>query len=453
MTTSPSGQPVPALRSSSPLGHLNSFRHDPLALLLRGFRNHGDAVDFRLFTRHLVLLAHPEQVRRVLQDHAGNYNKRTRGFEVLRMLLRDGLLTSEGAHWLRQRRNAQPAFHRSRIASFAGTMTRAAEELVDGWQDGPTDRDMTAEMMRLTLRIVGETLLSTDVSGDADRVGAALNVTLRHANDALGRIVPRPLWWPTPGGRELRTAIETLDSVILDIIASRRHATGDGPDDLLTMLMEARDEDTGEGMTDAQLRDEVMTIFLAGHETTALALGWTWYLLSKHPDVRDRLFATVDAVLGGRTPTVDDLPQLGYVEQVVKESMRLYPPAWVISRCAVADDLVGGFRIPAGTIVLVSPYVSHRHPDFWTAPELFDPGHFDPARESERPPFTYFPFGGGPRRCIGNSFAMMELVLVVATIARRCRLDLTSQDEPGTRPSITLRPATPIRMKVTNRQA
>ena len=239
--------------------------------------------------------------------------------------------------------------------------------------------------------------------------------------------------------------------MILDIISSRR-GTGKPADDLLSMLMQARDEDTGEGMSDAQLRDEAMTIFLAGHETTAVALGWTWHLLATHPDVRQRLEDEVDAAVGQRRPVVADLQHLSYVEQVVKESLRVYPPAWAISRCAIKDDVIGGFRVPAGSTVLISPYVTHRHPEFWPDPERFDPDRFDPARSVKRPPFAHFPFGGGPRQCIGNSFAMMELALVVATIAQRCRLDTPPGGNIiGTRPSITLRPAEPIRMRVSPR--
>ena len=431
-------------------GSLNQFRRDPLALLASGFRALGDVARFRLVTRHLVLVAHPTDIRHVLQDRASNYNKQTRGFEVLRTVLRDGLLTSQGDHWLRQRRIAQPGFHRARIAGFGDTMTRAADELADRWlsRSTPGAVDVTADMSRLTLRIVGETLLSTDVSGEADRVGQALSITQRRANEALGRIVPLPLWWPTESQRQLRDAIRTLDEVMLDIIAGRRTAGAADADDLLSMLMQARDAETGEGMDDAQLRDEVMTIFLAGHETTAIALEWTWYLLSLHPATRERLHAEVDDALGGRTPTVADLPRLGYVDQVIKESMRLYPPAWVISRCAIEEDVIGGFRIPAGTIVLLSPYVTHRHPQFWPNPETFDPDRFEPARLGELAPFTHFPFGGGPRQCIGNSFAMMELVLVVATIAQRCRLDLVEGGRVAMSPSITLRAAAPIRMRV-----
>ena len=450
-----SNQPIraaPTYPTSGFLGSLTRFRRDPLDLLMSGFRELGDVAHFRMFTRDLVLVAHPSHVRCVLQDHAGNYNKQTRGFEVLRAFLREGLLTSEGDHWLRQRRTVQPAFHGSRIAGFGETMTRAAGDLVDHWlrESAPGVMDVTAEMMRLTLRIVGETLLSTDVSGEADRVGQALNITLGRANDAIGRIVPLPAWWPTQGNRRLRAAMRTLDEVILGIIAGRRR-DGSDPDDLLSMLIQARDEDSGEGMSDAQLRDEVMTIFLAGHETTAIALGWTWYLLSQHAAVRHRLHAEMDAALAGRPPMVADLPRLGYAEQVVREAMRLYPPAWVISRCALADDVIGGFRIPAGSIVLVSPYVTHRHPRFWANPAVFDPDRFETRRRVERPPFAYFPFGGGPRQCIGNSFAMMELVLVLTTIAQRCRLDLPAGGLVCTNPSITLRAATPIRMRVSPR--
>ena len=448
-------QPVrsaPTYPASDFLGSLTRFRRDPLDLLMSGFREIGDVVHFRLLTRDLVLVAHPDDVRWVLQEHTGNYNKRTRGFEVLQAFLRGGLLTSEGDHWLRQRRIAQPAFHRTRIAGFGGTMTQAAGELVDRWLCASASHvvDVTAEMMRLTLRIVGEALLSTDVSHEADRVGRALNITLRRANDAIYRIVPLPEWWPTPANRRLRAAMRTLDDVILEIIAGRR-ADKSNPDDLLSMLMRARDEDTGEGMSDAQLRDEVMTVFLAGQETTAIALGWTWYLLSRHESARQRLHTEIDTVLNGRPPTVADLPRLAYVERVVKESMRLYPPAWVISRCAIEDDVIGGFQIPAGSVLLVSPYVTQRHPRFWARPEDFDPDRFETSRQADRPPFAYFPFGGGPRQCIGNSFAMMELVLVVTTIAQRCELDLPAGERVSTSPSITLRAATPITMHVSPR--
>ncbi len=424
---------------------------------MSGFQTCGDVVRFRLLNRSLFLVAHPRDARHVLQDHANQYDKGTRGFQVLRVFLRNGLLTSEGAHWLRQRRIVQPAFHRDRIAGFGDTMTSAAGDLVDDWLRLPSETvNVTADMMRLTLRIVGETLLSTDVSQEADRVGQALHTILHGANEAISRVVPMPAWWPGRANRTQRAAMRTLDDVIVEIITSRRTNSGTAATtdhDLLSMLMEARDEETGEGMSDAQLRDEVMTIFLAGHETTAIALGWTWHLLAEHPAVRQRLEQVLDHALDGRPPTMADLPRLGYVDQVVKESMRLYPPAWVVSRRPMVDDVVGGFRIPAGSIVLTSPYVTHRHPEYWTTPELFDPDRFDPKHPVDRPPFAYFPFGGGPRQCIGNTFAMMELVLVVSAIAQRCRLDSTDRLAIGRNPSITLRAATPITMRVSRRAA
>lgn len=449
--------PVPTYAAPGLLGSLPRFRRDPLGLLMAGFESCGDVVRFRLLNRSLFLVAHPRDARRVLQDHASQYDKGTRGFRVLRVFLRNGLLTSEGAHWLRQRRTVQPAFHRERIAGFGDTMTTAASDLVDGWLGSSSETvNVTADMMRLTLRIVGETLLSTDVSQEADRVGQALHVMLRGANDAISRVVPMPSWWPSRDNRRQQAAMRTLDDLIFQIIASRRTHTAvpsAAGDDLLSMLMEARDEETGEGMSDAQLRDEVMTIFLAGHETTAIALGWTWHLLAAHPVVRHRVEQVLDEVLQGRRPTIADLPRLGYIEQVVKESMRLYPPAWVVSRRPLTDDVLGGFPIPAGSLVLTSPYVTHRHPDYWPDPERFDPDRFDAAQQVDRPPFAYFPFGGGPRQCIGNTFAMMELVLVVSTIAQRCRLDSTGPHALGQAPAITLRAATPITMRVSQRAA
>ena len=436
----------PGPRTRGWLGQLSEMRRDPIGLLLGLARDHGEIAHVRLANRHVVLLSDPEYVRHVFQDNYQNYSKQTRGFQVLRSFLANGLLTSEGDEWLRQRRIAQPAFHRGRIAAFGRTMTNAASELADRWEaDDASMIDVTAEMTRLTLRIVGETLLSADVSREADRVGQALTVALGSANRAITRVIEIPAWLPTPGNRRLQRALVTLDEIVYDMIARRRR-DGHPTEDLLSMLMEARDEETGEQMSDTQLRDEVMTIFLAGHETTALALGWTWLLLSRYPAVRRRLQAELAEVLSGRPPEVDDLRRLGYVEQVVKESLRLFPPAWIISRNAIHPDRIGGYDIPEETIIFASPYVTHRLPRLWDNPEGFDPDRFAPGAVESLPPFAYFPFGGGPRQCIGNSFAMMELVLVVTTLAQRCRLDLAPGQAPGLLPSITLRPTAPITM-------
>ena len=422
------------------------MRRDPIRTLLDAVRDHGEIVHLRMLHRHVVVLIDPDHVRHVFQDNAANYSKQTPGFRVLRTFLADGLLTNDGETWLRQRRIVQPAFHRDRIAGFATTMTTAAEALADRWDaESVSDVNITAEMMRLTLRIVGETLLSTDVSRDADKVGQALTVALRSANAAITRVLPVPPWVPTPGNRRLHGALAALDRLIYEMIDTRRESDAN-PGDLLSLLMQARDEETGDGMTNRQLRDEVMTIFLAGHETTAIALGWTWFLLSTHPTAAAQLRNELTDVLGGRTPCLDDLPRLVYTEQVIKESMRLFPPAWIISRCAIGADRIGGYDVPPGTLVFTSPYVTHRLARLWENPEGFDPARFAPGRETERQPFAYFPFGGGPRQCIGNMFAMMELILVVATLAQRCRLDLVPGMRPGLVPTITLRPSLPIRM-------
>ena len=419
---------------------------DPIRLLLDLASQYGKIVYFRVLGRQIVLLAHPSYVRHIFQENYRNYSKQTHGFAVLRTFLANGLLTSEGNDWLRQRRIVQPAFHHDRISGFAKVMTGAASALVDHWEAASIDKiNVTSEMSRLTLRIVGETLLSTHVSDQADRVGQALTIALHRANDALTRIVEIPFWVPTPSNRRLRRALATLDEVVYEMISARRR---DGTDsaDLLAMLMGARDEETGEKMSARQLRDEVMTIFLAGHETTAVALGWTWYLLSKYPAVARRLREELADVLGGRSPTIDELPRLVYTEQVIKEAMRLYPPAWIISRCAIDDDRIGGYDIPAGTIIFASPYITLRLPAWWENPEGFGPDRFTPSRVANLEPFAYFPFGGGPRQCIGNTFALMEMSLVVSTIAQRCRLDLVPGEHPGIRPAITLRPTRPILM-------
>ena len=432
---------APRLYFPYPLGALRAFRAGPLHFLTETCGAKGEVVRFRVAHLQAFFLRHPEGAKHVLVDNVRNYDKHTRGYNLLRSVLGRGLLTSEGDFWRRQRRIAQPAFHRKRIAAFAQTMVEVTEQTLDEWEDvaalGRTF-DIAEEMGRIALRIVGKTLFGTEVSGLTQRVSKAVGVINEYMNKASTDPFAIPLRVPTPTNRRLTRHSEALDTVVFGLIEQRRRS-GEDPGDLLSMLMHAEDAETGERMSDEQLRDEVMTIFLAGHETTANALAWTFYLLSLHPDAERRLRAELDDVLGGRRPTLEDLARLGYLERVVKESMRLYPPVWILDRRCVAPDEVMGYRIPAGALVLVSPYVTHRHARWWPNPEGFDPDRFLPEGDKARPRYAYFPFGGGPRLCIGNAFAMMEAQLVIATVMRRFR--------PWLVPGYRVRPATMVTLR------
>jgi cytochrome P450 len=439
---------APRIATRHLLGVWSSLRADPLAFLTDAARRHGDVVGFRIGPIQAVLLRHPDAIKHVLVDNNHNYDKLTRGYDVLRQFLGNGLLTSDGDFWRRQRRIAQPAFHRRRIEGFAEVMVADTLDMLQRWDDvaglGHTV-DMAHEMMSLTLRIVGKTLLSTDVHDAADQVGDAVTVLNEWADGAIDSLLP--VGFPTPGTLRARGASRRLDRIIGDIIARRR--AGEQAEDLLGMLMEAKDSETGESMTDKQLRDEVTTMFLAGHETTANALAWTFYLLSTHPDIERRVRAELDAALGGAPPRMGDLPRLPYLLQVIKESMRLYPPAWMLDRRAIEADEVLGYRVEKNTLVLCSPYVTHRHPEFWPNPEGFDPERFSAANEEARPRYAYFPFGGGPRQCIGNAFAMMEAQLILAAVLQRFRPWLAPGHPVAPETLITLRPRWGLQMGLT----
>lgn len=436
------------------LGSVRSLRRDPLAFFLQLATDYRDVSSFRAGPRRIVLASHPDAARHVLQEHAKRYDKQTRGFDALRLLLRNGLLTSEGPSWLRQRRLMQPAFHRQRIAGFATLFADAAGGLAAQLERhaGGTPVDVSAEIMRLTLRLASQTLFGTDVGEDAPRISRALTTSMRFANDRITSILDLPLSIPIPSNRRASEAKDTLDAVVAKVVRERRRVGNDGRTDLLSMLMEATDEETGERMNDEQLHDEVMTLLLAGHETTAAALTWTMVLLSRHPGVRRRLEEEVDTVLGGRLPTFEDVPKLALTRRVIDEAMRLYPPAWIISRRAIEDDELMGFHIPAGTIVVASPWVTHRTARCFDNPEGFDPDRFESARADAMPRFAYFPFGGGPRMCIGNTFALLEATLVLATLSSRVRLDLPPGATVEPEPAITLRPRDAVRMHVQRRR-
>lgn len=427
-------------------GSLSDMRSNALRFLTDSARQYGDVVRLDL-VEVVFMLNHPDHIQRVLQDNHTNYKK---GFfyDRLKVLVGDGLLTSNGDFWLRQRRIASPAFHKDTLAKLQTSMVKRTTEMLDEWSAGYVATgetfDVAAEMMRLTLGIAGDTLFGVDLLDGAEEVGEAASDALEILNIRGNSLLVLPTAIPTSQNRRLTKAVKVLDDVVNGVIAERRKS-GEQKPDLLGMLMDATDGDTGEKMNDKQLRDEVMTLLLAGHETTAQALSWTWYLLSKHPAVERQMRKELDA-LGGKPPTVADLPSLKYTDMVVKESLRRYPPAWLISRTAKEDDVIGGYRIPRGATVLLSPYVMHHHPAYWENPEGFDPERFVEEEHKKRPRFAYFPFAAGPRMCIGWHFAMMELVTCVATIMQRVKLNLTPGFEVVPEPTITLRPADGVKV-------
>lgn len=424
------------------------MRRDPLDFLARLARDHGDVAHFRMAGLDLWLLADPEQIRDVLVTRQRQFVK-SRALDRAKLLLGEGLLTSAGEHHLRQRRLAQPAFHRQRIAGYAVAMVDAGVGIRERWRAGET-LDVAHEMMRVTLEIAGRTLFTSDVTGEAEEIGGALTDAMELFDIAVLPIAPIFMKLPLPRAIRFRRARARLDETIYRLIAERR-VSGEDRGDLLSMLMLARDDEgDGTGMTDLQLRDEALTIFLAGHETTANALTWTWWLLANHPDAEARLHAEIDAVLGTRLPSSDDLPALPWTRMVLAESMRLYPPAWIIGRRTLEDYEAGGWPIATDSILLMSPWVTHRDERWWPDPERFDPNRWTTNAQESRPRFAYFPFGGGTRQCIGEQFAWMEGILLLATIAQRWRLRATTETRAEPHPLITLR-ARGVRLKLERR--
>lgn len=435
------------------LGNLLPFRRDVLGLLLASRAAYGDVVRFRLGPMVLHLVAHPDGIRHVLQERAEQYDKTTRSSSKIRGLTGLSLLTASGALWHRQRRLVQPGFRPAAVAGYVARMAEATDAMLEGWQRRAGEPfDVASDMMRLTYSIVGRALFSADVSGEADAVERAMAVLLSHTYGRLQRIVDLPLAVPTPGNRRFRAALATVDRVVFRILAERRRTDpAEAPEDLLSTLLRQRDEETGRGMSDEELRNETITLLLAGHETTANALTWTLYLLARHPEAMERLSDEVESVLGDRVPGAADLAALPYTERVIREAMRLFPPIWILERRALAEDEIGGYRIPAGSTVEVSPWVTHRHPAFWDEPERFDPDRFTPERSAGRPQLAYIPFGAGPRYCVGGHFAMTEALVILARVSRitqshRLRLVPGQTVEPLA--GITLRARDGVRVRL-----
>jgi cytochrome P450 len=430
---------------------LPAVRRDPTGVFIDAARRFGDVVYLKIGPRRGYLITNPADIRHVLQDNARNYHKSPL-YDKLRLSLGNGLLTSEDDFWLRQRRIAQPAFHRQRIAGLASVMANAASEMATDWEaiaaaGRPVDID--EQMMRLTRTVVLRALLGGDLGPYAGTLDNAWTVINQHIGESFWSIgLGERL--PTAKNRRFHEARKTLRGAVEYIITKRRRDQSEGAD-LLSLLMSARDEETGEGMTDEQLRVEVTTFLLAGQETTSLAMTWIWYLLSQHPAAQARLEQEIDAALGGRAPGFADLANLPYARMVIDEALRLYPPAWGFSRQALSDDELGGFQLPRGWLAFVVPFVLHRLPALWPDPETFDPDRFSAERSADRPKFAYIPFGAGPRQCIGNQFALMEAQVIVATLAQRYRMHLVPQQKVEVWPLITLRPRYGMNMIIERR--
>lgn len=413
------------------------FGSDQLAAMLKLRDQYGPTYSVTVGGERIVVFTQPEHLHAILVEQADVFYKDADYTDEQRGLARfvgQGLLTSDGTLWKKQRKLVAPAFHPKRIAAFAETMTSYTSALVSTWRDGET-RDIAEEMAALTIRIVGKTLFDVDATGE--NAAPVLSV-METIQESQGTVTLMPEWVPTPANLRKKRSLRELDRLVYGIIAERQANEGDRGD-LLSMLVAARDEH-GQPMDTRQIRDEAVTLFLAGHETTANTLNWTFTLLAQHPEIEAALHAELDSVLGGRTATLADLEQLKYTEQVIKESMRLYPPAWSVGRVAIEDVQVGEWTLPKGTRAGIFTYMTHRDPAQWEQPERFDPSRFGPDRESKIPKYAYLPFGGGPRVCIGNHFAMMEAKLLLAGIAGRYQLRLTKGHRVEMLPRITLNP-------------
>jgi cytochrome P450 len=439
----PKGAPI--------MGVMREFNRDQLGFIERAQREYGDVVWMRFLYVPALFLYHPDDIEYVLTTNPKNFIKsmslRSNFFQ---RLVGNGLLTSQGEEWKRARRLSSPAFHRERVASYANVMVDYTNRLTAKWQEGES-RDIHIDMMRLTLEIVVQCLFSADVSHDVDSVGATLKELVKPfaAQATLGWILNNRL--PTPAHLRFHALAKKIDHVVYRIIAERR-ATGKDEGDLLSMLLAARDED-GSQMSDRQLRDEVMTLFLAGHETTALTLAWSWYLLGINPEAERKFHAELDEVLGDRAPTAADLPRLKFTEQIAKECMRLYPPAYGLGREAINDFEIGGYRIRAGTQVFMFQWATQRDPRFYEEPQAFRPERWTEDFIERLPKYAYFPFGGGPRACIGASFAMMEIALCLAVIGQKFRLELDPNHSVRIYPAMSLRPKDGIKIAVRSRKS
>ncbi|HEV7347869.1 cytochrome P450 [Telluribacter sp.] len=456
MQTLTSASPAAPRHKGLPVvGNTWHFVRDPLGFLLRLREKYPRLVKVKVVGREITVVLTAEDSKYVLQENNRNYHK-SEAYKILAIFLGNGLLNSEGDFWRRQRKLAQPAFYKQRLALMTDMMVHETQVLMAEWtrHDPIRARDITTDMLGLTLNIVNKALFSADVGSRVAGISGALDDIMYYADNALKSFIHIPLKYPTPGNQRFLRAVETVETVVYDIINNRRQESTLNPearhDDLLDMLLHARDEETGEGMSDQQLRDEVMTIFMAGHETTANALAWALYVLAQHPEVVNKMRTEIQEVLGPQgVPTFNTARQLSYTLQVVQEVMRLYPPAWMIGRKALAADQLGDYPVAENSYVLISPYVLHRHPDYWQEPDVFNPEHFAPEAVKTRPTYAYLPFGGGPRMCIGNNFALLEMQVVLALLVRDFDVQLLHSGQRVEQdPLVTLRTRGNLRLRI-----
>lgn len=427
----------PGPRGAWLLGSTLDFKDSPLEYAHYLQRAYGDVVRFRVGVSDWVLLAHPDDIHRTLVKEPEVFLKPAIAHKLWKPFLGDGVLTQEGEVWKRMSRMMRPAFHRSRIEQYAAIMAAYSNRLVDGWIEGE-QRDIAEDMTHLTLEIVAKTLFDADVSEDAAEFGTALLELQEVILDHLYMPLPIPRWWPSRTNRRKWAAIDTIRTIVKDVIRERR-ASGEDRGDLLSMLLMARDED-GVGLTDTEVLDQSATLFFAGHETTANSLAWNWYLLAKHPDVTERLQAEIDAQCGDQPPTLADLRAIPYLEQVVKESMRILPSVWAFMKEPNRDVTIRGYRIPKGTQIFYSPYVLHQDPRWFPEPQRFDPDRFSPEREAQIPKGAYVPFSGGSRVCMGKSFAMMEAQIILATMLQRIHPNVPADYVPDKLAELSMHP-------------
>jgi cytochrome P450 len=434
------GKRIPGPRGNPLLGSIRDIQRDNIQTFMDAWREYGDIVHFR-GPLTINLLVHPDYIQHVLKDNTRNYTRPKFVQDKLKSIVGEGLVANEGEVWLRSRKLTQPAFHNEIVAGLAEIFAETTGEMLEGW-DAYAERgepvDVKSAMMQMSLTNLARALFKADLREELGKIEPAVQFALAHTQKRLTSPVD-PQRFPLPSVKRFEQGLKTLDSIIYRLIAERRQGDGQGTD-LVSMLLAARDEETGEGMSDEQVRDEVIGFFIAGHETVSSALSWTWYLLSKNPESWRKMKEEVDQVLDGRRPTVEDVSKLTYTTNVLWESMRLYPPIFVLMRYAVEDDEIGGYHVPAGSNIVLCAYVTHRHPDFYPNPEGFDPDRFSPEFVKSLHRMAYFPFSGGPRKCIGHTFAMMEMPIVLAMVTQRYKLNLMPGMPVVPEPAISLRP-------------